>query len=128
MACKNICKLCDKLILTTAVNFDSGIGLILTIPAGSYKSGEKYCLVVAQAIPDEATINAPVVVRITTASSIYYPVTKCNCSPLLASSVRTRTKYSTKLITNANGATFKLLGNTCCVPDNKIQSIDGVTN
>ena len=39
MACKNACKLCDKLIISTAVTFTAGTGLIITIPEGAYNDG-----------------------------------------------------------------------------------------
>lgn len=63
MACKNVCKLCDKLVLSQAVTFAGG-NLVINLPAGSYGNGCKYCIVVAQAIPSTATINAPVLTRI----------------------------------------------------------------
>ena len=50
MACKTVCKLCNKLIISTAVAFTSG-NLIITIPAGAYQNCEKYCIVIAQSIP-----------------------------------------------------------------------------
>ena len=68
MACKNVCKLCDKLIISTAVTFTAGTGLIITIPEGSYNDGEKYCIVIAQTIPAETTISAPVFIQIGTGS------------------------------------------------------------
>ena len=45
MACKNVCKLCDKLIISTAVTFTAGTGLVITIPEGSYSDNCKYCIV-----------------------------------------------------------------------------------
>ena len=59
MACKNVCKLCDKLVISTAVAFTNG-NLVITIPAGSYNNNEKYCIVIAQSIPTTTTIAAPV--------------------------------------------------------------------
>lgn len=63
MACKPVCKLCDHLIISQAVTFAGG-NLIINLPAGAYNNGEKYCIVVAQAIPATTTINAPVVIAI----------------------------------------------------------------
>ena len=59
MSCKPVCKLCDRLVLSQAVTFTGGT-LEINLPAGSYNNGEKYCIVVAQAIPETTTINAPV--------------------------------------------------------------------
>ena len=56
MACQTVCKLCNRLIISTAVTYTAP-NLIITIPAGSYNDGEKYCIVVAQSIPTTTTIN-----------------------------------------------------------------------
>ena len=123
MACKNVCKLCDRLIISQAVTFADGT-LTINLPAGSYQNGQKYCIVVAQSIPDTATINAPVVVTIGT-GTVQYPLTKCNCAQVTACGIRTRTKYSTVVGTTATGGTFRLLGRPACAPNNALTAIDG---
>lgn len=123
MACKNICKLCDRLIISQAVAFTGG-NLVITIPEGSYRNCEKYCIVIAQAIPDTTTINAPVVIQIGD-GTVLYPLTKCNCAQATACSIRTRTKYSTRVSTTPTGGTFKLLGNPACAPNNNLTAING---
>lgn len=124
MACKNICRLCDKLIISTAVTFTPGTGLIITIPEGSYSDDCKYCIVVAQTIPAETTISAPVFIQIGTGTELY-PLNKCDCSQATACSIRTRTKYSTKVSTTPTGGAFRLLGHPCCSPNNDLRAIDG---
>lgn len=123
MACKTTCKLCKNLVISTAVEFTGG-NLAITIPAGSYTRGCKYCIVIAQAIPDTTTINAPVVIQIGTGTE-QYPLTKCNCAQVTAYGVRTRTKYCTEVSTSATGGTFRLLGKPSCAPDNSLSAIDG---
>ncbi|MCM1276690.1 MAG: hypothetical protein NC299_15245 [Lachnospiraceae bacterium] len=123
MACKPVCKLCNRLIISQAVTFTGG-NLVINLPAGSYQNGEKYCIVVAQAIPDTATINAPVVVTIGTGTELY-PLTNRCCAQVTASGIRTRTRYSTVVSTSATGGTFKLLGNTAPCPTNNLTAIDG---
>lgn len=123
MACKNVCRLCNKLIISTAVAFTDG-NLVITIPAGAYNDNCKYCLVVAQSIPDDTTINAPVVVQIGT-GPVLYPVTRRDCAPLTACGIRTRTKYSTVVHTSADTGTFRLLGNAHCAPNNNLRSLNG---
>ena len=71
MSCKPVCKLCDRLVLSQAVTFTGG-NLEINLPAGAYNNGEKYCIVVAQAIPDTATINAPVYFTIGTGTTLYH--------------------------------------------------------
>lgn len=122
MACKNICKLCKKLILSTAVSYNAP-NLVITIPAGSYLSGEKYCIVVAQAIPDTALVDAPVMIQIGTGTE-RYPLVSCNCIPLTARSIKSRTKYSTVVVTNNATGSFKLLGKICNIADG-LASING---
>ena len=123
MACKPVCRLCDKIRISTAVEFTDG-NLVITLPAGSYENGEKYCIVVAQSIPDATTINAPVVIQIGEGTE-QYPLQRCNCSQATACNIRTRTRYSTVVVTNPTSGSFRLLGRTCCAPNNNLLSIDG---
>ena len=124
MACKNVCRLCDNLIISTAVTFTAGTGLVITIPEGSYSDNCKYCIVVAQAIPTATTISSPVFIQIGD-GAVLYPLNKCDCTQATACSIRTRTKYSTKVETTPTGGVFKLLGNVCCAPNNNLTAIDG---
>lgn len=123
MACKNSCKLCDRLVISQAVTFTGG-NLVINLPAGSYNNGQKYCIVVAQAIPDTTTINAPVVLTIGTGTELYPLNNRC-CAQVTACGIRTRTKYSTAVSTSATGGAFRLLGKTCPCPTNNLASIDG---
>lgn len=123
MACKPVCSLCDKLVISQAVTFAGG-NLVINLPAGSYGNGCKYCIVVAQTIPEATTINAPVFVTIG-AGTEQYPLTKSNCAQVTACAVRTRTKYSVCVSTSATGGVFKLLGKPCCAPNNALASING---
>ncbi len=124
MSCRgNSCKLCDRLILSEAVTFADGT-LTINIPAGSYGNGECYCIVVAQTIPAETTITAPVVVTIGDGTEEYPLVNRC-CAPVLAAGLRTRMKYPVRVATTATGGTFKMLGKVCCAPDNALTAIDG---
>ena len=123
MSCSNVCKLCDRLIISEAVTFAAGT-LTINIPAGSYADGCKYCIVVAQTIPAATTITAPVVITIGTGTETYPLVNRC-CAQVTACAIRTRTKYSTVVSTDATGGTFKLLGKPCCSPNNALPAIDG---
>lgn len=98
MACKTSCRLCPHLVISDAVTFANDT-LTINIPAGSYAAGEKYCLVIAQALPDTTTINAPVVITIG-AGTTAYPLTDCNCAQATAESIHTRTRYATRVATS----------------------------
>ena len=95
MACKNVCRLCDNFIISQSVNFTGG-NLIIDLPAGSYADCRKVCIVVAQKIPDTTTINAPVFITIG-GGAVQYPLMKHNCRQVVASGLRTRTRYKTIL-------------------------------
>lgn len=123
MACQNVCRLCPRLAISTAVEFTDG-NLVITLPANSYDNGEKVCIVIAQAIPAETTINAPVVIQIGDGTEQYPLTTRC-CAQVSACGVRTRTRYATRVITSATGATFRLLGNPACSPNYNLVSING---
>jgi hypothetical protein len=112
-------------VISQAVTFH-GTSLIINLPAGSYSDGCKYCIVVAQAIPATTTITAPVVITIGT-GTVQYPLTNRCCAQVTACGIRTRTRYAVVVSTSATGGTFKMLGNPCCSPDNRLAALDGGT-
>lgn len=124
MSCNNVCRLCDRLIISEAVTFTAGTGLIINIPEGSYADECKYCIVVAQAIPAATTITAPVFITIGDGTELY-PLNKCDCTQATACSIRTRTRYATRVETSATTGVFRLLGKVCCAPNNNLAAIDG---
>lgn len=124
MACENVCKLCNKLIISDAVTYTAATNsLTIDIPAGTYYRGQKYCLVVAQAIPDTTTINALVYVSIGGDTTTLYPLVRCNCTQVTACSMRTRTKYSTVVVTDSATGSFRLLGDVPCSPNSALASL-----
>lgn len=123
MSCNNVCRLCNRLVLSQAVTFADGT-LTVNLPAGSYTNGYRYCIVIAQTIPAEATIAAPVVITIGTGTEEYPLVNRC-CAPVTACGIRTRTRYGVVVATDAAGGTFKMLGMPSCSPDYSLAAIDG---
>lgn len=122
MACKPICRICPHYVPAQSITYASGV-LTINIPAGTYNSGEKYCLVVAGNIPVDAIIGAPVVVTIGT-STVTYPLLKCNGAQVTAGNLRSRYKYSTVFSTNIAGAgAFRLLGQIFCCETNAPTSV-----
>ena len=117
------CRLCDRLIISQAVTFTAP-NLIINLPAGAYQNCERYCIVVAQAIPDATTINAPVFITISDGTELY-PLNQCNGVQATASGIRTRTRYATRVATTATGGAFRLLGKICCYPTDSLTAIDG---
>lgn len=123
MTCRTICKLCPRLIMSQAVTFADG-NLLVNLPAGSYQAGQKYCIVIAQTIPTETTISAPVYVTIGTGTELY-PLNKRDCAQATACALRTRTKYAACVVTTASGGSFRLLGKPAYAPDNTLAAVDG---
>ena len=123
MSCKNVCKLCDRLVISQAVTFADGT-LTINLPAGSYGNGCKYCIVIAQTIPAATTITAPVVITIGDGTE-EYPLTNSCCAQVTACALRTRTRYAVVVSTSAVGGSFKMLGRGCCAPDNSLAALDG---
>ena len=114
MSCKPVCKLCDRLVISQAVNVTAGGTVVIDLPANSYRNGEKYCIIVAQNIP--ISIGG---------TDIQYPlVTRC-CRPITACGIRTRTRYSVVVETTPTSAVFKMLGNPCCAPSNNLTGVNG---
>ena len=121
--CGQTRRLCDRLILSQAVTFADDT-LTINLPEGSYGDGCRYCIVVAQAIPEDTTINAAVVVTIGDGTA-EFPLTNQCCAQLTACSIRTRTKYPVVVSTSATGGTFKVLGRVACAPNNALAALDG---
>ena len=121
--CGQTQRLCDRLILSQAVTFADGT-LTVNLPAGSYGNGCGYCIVVAQAIPADTTITAPVVVTVGDGTVEYPLVNRC-CAQLTACALRTRTKYPVVVATDAAGGTFKVTGRVACAPSNALAALDG---
>ena len=84
------------------------------MPAAAYNNNQKYCIVVAQTIPTTTTITAPVVITIGGNATVTYPLLDCNCAPVTACAINTRTRYSTCVHTDATTGTFRLLGKIPC--------------
>ena len=126
MACKNICRLCPRLIISLGIDYGLSTAgkLTIGIPAGTYNNGEKYCLVVAQALPAATTLDAPVQIKIGNTAA-YYPLLRNDGAPLTARAIRTRTKYSSTVVTNATTGAFRLLGKIC--PHVQADALPGIS-
>ncbi len=110
------CKLCRKIVLSQSITFDAGTNtLIVDLPAQSYGNNCTYCIILAQPIPDTATITAQVVFTIGGVTTTTYPFLNCDCTPILASQVRTRTRYKTRVSTAVGTGVFKYIGD-CKLP------------
>lgn len=124
--CNQNCKICDKLIISTSVTIvtvDGTDTLVINLPAGVYANREKYYIVIAQTIPDTATINLPVAFSIGGVTTTVYPFINCNCIQVTVSGVRTRTKYPVVVCTNPTSGVFRALNNVRCYPTDNLPSL-----
>lgn len=124
------CSLCKNLVISTGVSVVAVGGvdtLVIDIPAGGcYCNGNKICLVIAQTIPDTATINQPVAISIGD-TTVVYPILRCDCTNATACQFRTRKKYPLRIQTNATSAVFKSLGGLSCCPTYQLDAIPAPT-
>lgn len=124
---RNNCSLCKNLVISTSVTVVAVNGvdtLVIDIPSGGcYCNGNKICLVIAQTIPETATINQPVAISIGGDTTVVYPILRCDCSPATACQFRTRKKYPLRIQTSATSAVFKSLGGLSCCPTYQLDAI-----
>lgn len=113
MKCNTYKRMCDRLIISNSVTFANNT-LLIDLPAGNYANGQKYCIVVAQNLPDTTTITAPVAITIGGNTATAYPLTNCDCSTVYACSINRRTRYSVVVRTDITSGVFKLLGKIPC--------------
>lgn len=124
--CIKNCKLCKKLILTQAISYNAGVNqLIIDLPEGAYINKEKYCIVIAQRIPANATLNAQIVFTIGGDQTIGYPFLNSDCTPVYASQIRSRRVYPSMVSTGIGTGVFKYLG-TKCLPSSSTQVADAI--
>lgn len=116
MECIKNCQLCPKFITSNSIVYNATVNqLIVDLPASTYFNCEKKCIALTQTIPTDTTINAQVVFTIGGDATVGYPFLNKDCTPVLASQVRTRRLYPTRVNTAINSGVFKYIGN-CTLP------------
>lgn len=119
--CKNVCRLCDCLVISESVLFDPTTNsLDITIPDNSYRNCDIVCIVVAQTIPTSTTINALVNIVV---GGTRFPLIKCNCTQATACEIQTRTKYKTRVVTNTVSGSFRLQGKIYCTRPTNLETL-----
>ena len=122
----NCYRLCNNLVISdsvTVVTVDGTDTLVIDVPATTFADGCRYEIVVAQTIPDTATINMPVAISIGGSTDVVYPLTRCDCAQITACAIRARTKYPVLVATNAIGGVFKVLRRLPCYPNNRLRTL-----
>ncbi len=122
----NCYKLCRNTVISDSVAVVAVDGvdtLVIDVPATTFADGCRYEIIVAQTIPDEATINMPVAISIGGDTTTVYPLVRCDCAQITACGIRTRTRYPVLVATNAIGGVFKVLRPLPCYPNNRLATL-----
>ena len=122
MNCQNKCRICPRLIISDSVTVVTIAGtdtLVIDLPAPTlasvpYVNHCQYCVVVAQTVPVTATVNMPVAFSIAGDTTTVYPFLNCDCSPVTACGIQSRTKYPVVINTTVDGGVFKSLRKLNC--------------
>ena len=122
--CNGNYRLCNRIRITQSTTFTTP-NLVLNVAPGGYNDDEKYCIVTAQAIPNNATVNAPVIITIGTGTQ-QYPLVNPNGTQVTAGALRTRTRYACICETTPTGAVFRLCRGLNC-PQNGLASVNGTS-
>lgn len=107
MSCSKSNRVCDRLIISQNIEYSENV-VTINIPTGDYTKYCNYCLLIAQPIPDTATIGSTVVITIGT-NTTTYPLVNCNCSNVNVCQLRYRKKYPVVFCSDVQNGTFKLI-------------------
>ena len=124
--CRSNCKICNNIVISDAVSLVTGT-LVIDVPAATFSDCQRLCLVVAQTIPTDTTITAPVAISIGGDTTTLYPVVRCDGTAVTACSIRTRTRYPLRVNTTATSAVFTMLGALPCGINNNLATIPATT-
>lgn len=118
MSCNYACKECERKVYVSDITFATGV-LTLNFPdTMAYVNGCKYCFVLTTNLPDEATVNAPVVVTVGAGTTTFPLLSRCGAQ-VIVQQLRKRRRYPFKVSTTATGGSVTIL---CCLPE-----VDGTT-
>lgn len=119
-------KLCPNTVVSSSVTVVAVGGvqtLVIDTPANVYRDGECMELIVAQEIPEAATISMPVALGIGGVTDPVYPLVRCGCQPVTACAIRERGIYKLVVRTTATGANLRVMSGLACSPVNNLRTI-----
>lgn len=123
--CYNSCNECPRKIFSddvSIVTVGTVANLVIDVPAQTFVNGQRGCLVIVQNIPAETTISTPVSISIGGDTTTLYPLIDCRGTPVLATQLRTRTRYPFRVNVNSS-STFTVLKNLSCLANNGSDTI-----
>lgn len=125
MNCYKILRIDPRSITPVAVTFAADT-LTINLPQMAYNVGGVYFLRLTKPIPEDTTINAPVVITIGDGTVTYPLLSKCG-GQVTAASLRSGYSYPVTVVSGDSGA-FKVLDKLWCAPVNAITSVDGTAD
>lgn len=123
MKCYNILRIDPRSVTASAITFAAGT-LTINVPQRTFGSCGVYFLRLTEAIPDTATLTAPVVITIGDGTVTYPLVDRCG-GQVTAASLRSGYSYPIALVDGAPSGAFKVLDKLWCAPTNPITTADG---
>lgn len=126
MSCNKIKTLCPNTVVSSSVSLATVGGvstLVIDIPATVMRDRECFRLIVAQEIPEAATVSTPVALGIGGVTDPVYPLVRCGCRPVTACAIRTRGIYDVQVSTTPTGANIWVKSGLACAPVNNLRSI-----
>jgi hypothetical protein len=126
MSCNKIKTLCPNTVVSSSVSLVTVGGvstLVIDIPATVMRDRECFRLIVAQEIPEAATVSTPVALGIGGVTDPVYPLVRCGCRPVTACAIRTRGIYDVQVSTTTTGANIWVKSGLACAPVNNLRSI-----
>lgn len=125
----NVKKLCPNTVVSASVTIVAVDGvdtLVIDVPANVFRNNECFKLIVAQDIPEAATVSMPVALSIGGVTTTVYPLVRCGCRPVTACAIRTRGIYEAQVSTTPTGANIWVKSGLACAPVNNLQAIPAV--
>lgn len=126
MNCYKILRIDPRSISPVDVTFAADT-LTINLPQMSYNVGGIYFLRLTQPIPDETTINTPVVITIGDGTVEYPLLSKCG-GQVAAASLRTGYSYPVTVVSGGTDGAFKVLDKLWCAPVSTLTSVDGTAD
>ena len=123
MNCFRIIRIDPRSVTAAEVTFAADT-LTVNVPQRTFNAGGVYFLRITEPIPEETTINAPVVITIGDGTVTYPLISKCG-GQVTAASLRSGYSYPITLVSGGTDGAFRVLDKLWCAPVNAVDAADG---
>lgn len=112
-----------RCITAESITFAAGT-VTINVPQRTFYAGCPYFLRITEEVPEDATVNAPVVLTIGT-GTVEYPLMKVCGGQVIAADLRSGYSYPITLVQGGTNGAFKLLDRLPCTPVSAVATADG---